>query len=96
VRYLYAARDQVEAVRARWTEALGDRVAVLTRDEVIERGWFGPVVSAAARERIGDLVVLAIADVAVVRRKAESRSSLLIGHHGGLSDAELLVPLLSN
>jgi predicted AlkP superfamily pyrophosphatase or phosphodiesterase len=96
VRYLYVAAGQLESVRARWTEALGDRVALLTRDEVIERGWFGPTVSEAARERIGDLVALAIADVAIVRRKAESRSSLLIGHHGGLSSAELLVPLLSN
>jgi predicted AlkP superfamily pyrophosphatase or phosphodiesterase len=96
VRYLYVAPGQLESVRARWAEALGDRVALLTRDEAIERDWFGPTVSPAARERIGDLVALAVADVAVVRRKAESRSSLLIGHHGGLSDAELLVPLLSN
>jgi hypothetical protein len=53
-------------------------------------------VTEAARDRIGDLIALAVSDVAVVRRKAESRSSALIGHHGALTDAELLVPLLSN
>jgi hypothetical protein len=96
VRYLYVEPGQLDAVRGRWSDALGDQVALLTRDEAVERGWFGPTVSEAARERIGDLVVLAVADVAVVRRHAESRSSLLIGHHGGLSEAELLIPLLSN
>ena len=96
VRYLYVGAEQLEAVRERWNRRLGDEVALLTRDEAIGRGWFGPVVSDAARERIGDLIAVAVADVALVRRKAESRSSALVGHHGALTDTELLVPLLSN
>ncbi len=96
VRYLYAEPDEVEAVRRRWTERLGDRLAILTRDEAITRGWYGPIVTDDARHRIGDLIAVAVTDSAVVRRKAESRSAMLIGHHGGLSDGELLIPLLSN
>ncbi|MEO6502661.1 MAG: alkaline phosphatase family protein, partial [Jatrophihabitantaceae bacterium] len=95
VRYLYAATAEIEAVRTRWADVLGDRVALLSRDEAIARGWFGPTVSEQARHRIGDLIAVAVAQVAVVRRKAESRSATLIGHHGALTDAELLVPLLS-
>jgi predicted AlkP superfamily pyrophosphatase or phosphodiesterase len=95
VRYLYAAAEEVDSVRARWADLLGDRVALLSRDEAIGCGWFGPAVSEQARRRIGDLVAVAVSDVAVVRRKAESRSATLIGHHGALTDAELLVPLLS-
>jgi predicted AlkP superfamily pyrophosphatase or phosphodiesterase len=95
VRYLYVAAGQLDAVRERWTHVVGDRTSILTRDEAIDRGWYGPVVTAAARERIGDLIVLAESDVAIVRRRAESRSSALIGHHGALTDDELLVPLLS-
>jgi predicted AlkP superfamily pyrophosphatase or phosphodiesterase len=95
VRYLYVAPGELEAVRTRWRQVLGDRVQMLTRDEVISRGWLGPVVSDEARARIGDLTALATSELAIVRRTAESRSSTLIGHHGGLSDAELLVPLLS-
>ncbi len=30
----------------------------------------------------------------MVRRKAESRNASLVGQHGALTDAELLVPLL--
>ncbi len=94
VRYLHVAPGEVAAVRARWQDRLGDRAAVVARDEAIARGWFGPVVSDAARHRIGDLIALSVSDTAVVRRKAESRNASLVGQHGALTDAELLVPLL--
>jgi len=96
VRYLHVAPCALEAVRSRWLETVGDRMAVLTRDEAIGHGWFGSSVSEAARGRIGDLVAVSVSELAVVRRKAESRNSTLIGHHGALTDAELLVPLLSS
>jgi hypothetical protein len=71
-------------------------MAVLTRAEAIGHGWFGPDVSEPARRRIGDLIAVSVSELAVVRRKAESRNASLIGHHGALTDAELLVPLLSS
>jgi predicted AlkP superfamily pyrophosphatase or phosphodiesterase len=95
-RYLHVAQGELEAVRARWTETLGDRIDLITRDEAISHGLFGPVVSEQARSRIGELIALATSDSAVVRRKVESRTAALIGHHGAMTDAEMLVPLLSN
>jgi hypothetical protein len=95
-RYLHVAPGQLDDVRERWASVLGDRVALVTRDEAIARGWFGPIVTDPARERIGDLIAVATSDLAVIRGTVESRSSKLIGHHGALTDAELLVPLLSN
>jgi predicted AlkP superfamily pyrophosphatase or phosphodiesterase len=95
VRYLHVAPGQLAAVRSRWAEVLGDGMALLTRDEAIARGWFGPAVSDAARARIGDLIAVSVSELAVVRRKAESRNASLVGHHGALTDAELLVPLLT-
>jgi predicted AlkP superfamily pyrophosphatase or phosphodiesterase len=95
VRYLHVAPGEVEAVRGRWEDRLGDRMAILSRDSAIARGWYGPVVSDAARGRIGDLVAVSVSDAAVVRRKAESRNASLVGQHGALTEAELLVPLLS-
>jgi predicted AlkP superfamily pyrophosphatase or phosphodiesterase len=96
VRYLHVAPGALDAVRSRWVEAVGDRMAVLTRDEAIGRGWFGSSVSDAARSRIGDLIAVSVSELAVVRRRAESRNAGLIGHHGALTDAEVLVPLLSS
>lgn len=94
VRYLHVAPGQLEAVRSRWTELLGDGMALLSKEEAIARGWFGTAVSDAARSRIGDLIAMSVSELAVVRRKAESRNASLVGHHGALTDAELLVPLL--
>lgn len=90
-RYVYTREPA--AVRQRWTRRLGDGFDVLTRDEAIGRGWFGPVRPEIAG-RIGDLVVLATGPGAVVRRSAEPRLARLVGNHGALSDDELLVPLL--
>jgi hypothetical protein len=89
-------KGELDAVRSRWTQALGNRIELITREDAISRGWFGPVVSEQARGRIGDLIALAVSDSAVLRRKVESRTSTLVGHHGGMTDAEMLVPLLSN
>lgn len=94
VRYLHVAAEHLESVRQNWIDRLGPGYAVWRRDEAIEAGWFGPVVTPAARERIGDLIVLALADGAVVRSRAEQRLSRMTGQHGGLTDDELMVPLL--
>jgi len=93
-RYLHVEPGCLDQVRRNWTERLGPDFAVLTRDEVVERGWYGPRVDPAVAERIGDLVVLALAGGAVVRRRTEPRLSALIGQHGALTEDELLVPLL--
>ncbi|HEY0166111.1 MAG TPA: nucleotide pyrophosphatase/phosphodiesterase family protein [Jatrophihabitans sp.] len=95
VRYLHVAPGQLDSVRSRWAELVGHGMALLTRDEAIERGWFGPSVSEPARSRIGDLVAVSVSELAVVRRKVASRNAQLVGYHGALTDAELLVPLLS-
>jgi hypothetical protein len=67
---------------------------VLSRDEAIAAGLFGPTVSPAASARIGDIVAISHNITAVVRRQAESRLSALPGQHGALTDDDLLVPLL--
>ena len=82
-------------VLAAWTAALGDRMQVLSRAEVLIRGLLGPVVTPQAAERVGDVVAIATGPVAVVRRQAEGRMAGLRGQHGALTDAERLVPLLT-
>lgn len=93
-RYVHAHVGAQADVFASWQAQLSDRMWVLRRDEAIAAGLFGPIVSTAARARIGDVVAISRSTTAVVRRKAESRLSALPGQHGALSDDELLVPLL--
>lgn len=85
------ARDDVLAT---WTSTLGGGWHVLTGDEGVALGMFGPVVTDAARRRIGDVLALALADGGVVERRRSPRLSAMPGHHGSLTDDEVLVPLL--
>ena len=54
-RHLYAEPGASGDVLAAWREVLGDRAWVLSRDEAIKEGWFGPV-DARMADRIGDVV----------------------------------------
>ena len=83
-------------VLARWRAELGDRMWVVPRDEAVAAGLLGPVVSPQALARTGDVVAVATTEVAVLRPQAEPEFSALRGHHGALTDDELLVPLLSS
>ena len=95
-RHVHAEPGATADVLGRWRAELADRMWVGTGDDAVAAGLFGPVVTAAARSRIGDVVAVATGDVAVVRRSVEPRFSALRGQHGALTDDELLVPLLSD
>jgi hypothetical protein len=94
VRHVYAAAGAAGDVLAAWRAQLGDRAWVLGRDEAIESGWFGPTVSDVARGRIGEVVAAARGNWTLVRSRIEPRETALVGHHGSLTPAEQLVPLL--
>jgi hypothetical protein len=77
-----------------WREVLGHRAWVVSRDEAIAEGWFGPVAPWLA-PRIGDVVAAPAGPYAVVTTKTDPRQSALIGMHGSLTPADQLVPLLT-
>jgi hypothetical protein len=93
-RHVYAHDGAAAYVLAAWREKLGDNAWVVTREEAVEAGWFGPTVSDRVRPRIGDIVAAARGGFAMTRREAEPIESSLIGHHGSLTSAEQLVPLV--
>ena len=64
------------------------------REEAIVTGIFGPRVTDHARERMGDIVAAAYGRVGIVERKVDPAQARLNGHHGSLTAAEQLVPLL--
>lgn len=93
-RHVYAEPGAAGDVLARWKEVLGEHAWVASRDEAVKDGWFGPLDPAMAA-RVGDVVVAATGNAAVVATEAEPLESRLIGVHGSLTPAEQLVPLLS-
>jgi predicted AlkP superfamily pyrophosphatase or phosphodiesterase len=74
---------------------LADRVHLLRSEEVLSQGWLGPgEAHPALRDRIGDYVLIPRGR-AILRDwlKGEERH-VHIGVHGGLSAAEMMVPLV--
>jgi hypothetical protein len=94
-RHVYALPGAEADVLAAWRFVLGDRAWVMSRDEAVNEGWFGPVDSRSA-PRIGDVVAALRGQSAVVATQTEPRESALIGMHGSLTPAEQRVPLLSH
>jgi hypothetical protein len=92
-RHVYAEPGAADDVAAAWRELLGADFTVTTRAEAVGWGWFGPRVTPRVAPRIGDVVVVANADRAVIRSGGEPLQSRLVGHHGSLTPAEMLVPL---
>lgn len=94
MRHLYVKQGYPAADAAGvWQRHLGDAAAVVTRDEAVAAGWFGPV-AAGLDERIGEVIALPTGDGALVSQRFDSIVSGLRGQHGGLTSVELRVPLL--
>ena len=93
-RHVYCEPGAADDVLAAWSEALAGEAWVLSREQAIADGWFGPVDPRVA-DRIGDVVAAPSGLAAIVATKAEPRESALIGMHGSLTAAEQLVPLLT-
>lgn len=93
-RHVYAEPGAAADVLAAWRETLAHRAWVLSGDEAVAEGWFGPVNPRVAA-RIGDVIAAPAGPGAVVATKAEPRESALVGMHGSVTPADQLVPLLS-
>jgi hypothetical protein len=92
--HLYCEPGAAGDVLAAWRERLENRMELLTRDEAVRAGWFGPV-EPRVLPRIGDVVGSAACSFAVVdSRTARPELLRLLGLHGARSVGELLVPVL--
>jgi hypothetical protein len=92
-RHLYCRGGAVDDVAAAWSSRLGDGAVVLRRDDAIGRGWFGAVGS-GVRPRIGDVVVACTGDTTVMATGDFPYEARMVGFHGSLTPAEMLIPLI--
>jgi hypothetical protein len=91
-RHLYVDQELPRRVADRWRARFGELAWVRTRDEAIDEGWFAAI-DDQLRERWGHVLVALRGDWAVMT-SAFPREFTLIGMHGSLTPAEMLVPLL--
>ncbi|WP_375475757.1 alkaline phosphatase family protein [uncultured Jatrophihabitans sp.] len=95
VRYLHVRPGAIDDVAAAWRSVLNSNADVLLRDEAIDGGLFGPV-SDSHRQRLGDLIVVCTADVALLATAHEPPEvSALVGFHGSRTAVEMAIPLIT-
>lgn len=84
----------LDDVVATWREELGDQAVVLTREEAVAAGWFGPL-REGYETRVGEVVVAMLGGATVLDSRLLRPSILrLLGHHGSITDPETAIPLL--
>jgi hypothetical protein len=94
VRYLHVAPGAVADVVDTWSGVLGDAARVLTREEAVATGWFGPVPESHL-QRIGEVVVVCRDTWVVVATRSEKPiESRLVAYHGADTATEMTIPLL--
>ena len=92
--HVHVASGTQDRVLDRWRTTLGDRALVVTREEAVGAGWFGPVRDHVL-PLIGDIVVAATGRAGIVDSRTQTPHSLeLIGMHGSFTPGEMLVPLV--
>ncbi len=92
--YLRVEDDRLEEIRDYLQKKFSGTASVLTTEEGIEQGLFG--INRPARKfrrRIGNLMILPHGVRTIWYRYREGDSLSLRGHHGGLSEDEMTVPL---
>lgn len=90
----YLTGSGLDDVANTWRGYFGNRVDVYTRSEAIAAELFGSQVTMDAEDRMGDIIAIANQQLIMIDPSRENLESLMVGHHGALTDSESFVPLL--
>jgi hypothetical protein len=91
--YLFLKPGKEDLVRSYFNDTWSGQFTFIDPSEAVTKGLFGPgKPHRHLSDRLGDLIVAARDDAYLWWADKEN---LLIGRHGGLSEEEMIVPLLS-
>ena len=93
-RHIYIKEGAASETIAQWQEFFGNKARVLSKGSAIKDGLFGPVVTEDSHDRLGDLIAIANNDLILVDPARVREESSMVGHHGGVTDIEVEIPLL--
>ncbi len=93
-RWLHAHRGGFDDLLAAATEEFSGTGWVMSREQLIADGWFGPTVSPQVAQRLGDVAVLARGPVSY-HDPDDSGPFELVCRHGSMTSAEVYVPLVA-
>lgn len=92
-RHIYLRDGSVSETFARWGEHFGERVDLFTKADA--KKLFGDVVSEDSLDRMGDLIAVPRDGIVLLDPAIASKEAMMVGHHGGFTQDEVLIPLLS-
>mgnify|MGYP000167878105 FL=1 len=97
-RHLYLESDSVQAredAASLWQRYLQEKALVLTREQAISSDLFGAQLSADAVDRMGEVIAIARGGLVLLDPERADKESAMVGHHGGDSEIESQVGLLT-
>jgi hypothetical protein len=93
-RHIYIKEGAASETIIQWQEFFGNKARVLSKESAIKDELFGPVVTEDSHDRLGDLIAIANNDLILVDPARVREESSMVGHHGGITDIEVEIPLL--
>ena len=97
-RHIYLTSDSIAArsdAASLWQQYLQDKAVVLTREEAISSNLFGAALSPDSIDRMGEIIAIARGGVILVDADRVDKEGAMVGHHGGDSEIESQVGLLT-
>jgi len=97
-RHLYLESDSVQAredAASLWQQYLQEKALVLTREQAISSDLFGAQLSADAVDRMGEVIAIARGGLVLLDPERADKEGAMVGHHGGDSEIESQVGLLT-
>jgi predicted AlkP superfamily pyrophosphatase or phosphodiesterase len=93
-RWLHARPGQADALLGAAQEWHGQHAWVRSVEQMVDERWFGPTVRPEVLDRLGDVALCPTEDVAF-EDPDDTGPFELIGRHGSVTAAEMLVPCLA-
>jgi predicted AlkP superfamily pyrophosphatase or phosphodiesterase len=93
--FLYIKPDLLDEAQGFLASRLEGRADVRRVPEMMAEGYFGPVISPEFHARAGDLVILPYRGESVWWFEKDRFEQKFRGHHGGLTEQEMEIPLIT-
>jgi len=97
-RHIYLNDDSPTArteAASLWQEYLQEKALVLTREQALSTNLFGTNVTADSIDRMGEIIAIARGGLVLLDAERADKEGAMVGHHGGDSDIESQVGLLT-
>jgi hypothetical protein len=97
-RHIYLTEDSTQAredAASLWQQYLQEKALVLTREQALSTNLFGTDVSPDAVDRMGEVIAIARGGLVLLDADRADKEGAMVGHHGGDSQIESQVGLLT-